>query len=72
MYSIKDVIIDTLQGNADKVSKEVKDTRLKICLSCPNSTKISRQCGICGCFLDMKTLYTKSECPDNPPRWNEE
>lgn len=72
MYTIKDVVLDTLKGTTDKVSKEIKETRLKLCLSCPHLTKITRQCQLCGCFIDVKVLYSKSECPNDPPYWNEQ
>lgn len=70
VYGIKDVIKDELQGKATHVSRDVKQSRLSTCTICPHFKRLSRQCGICGCFLDAKTLYANSECPDNPPRWS--
>lgn len=68
-YSIVDVIKDELRGKAVHVSKDVKQQRLEICSGCPDFKRISRQCGICGCFLDRKALYAQSECPATPPKW---
>jgi hypothetical protein len=38
------------------------------CASC-NHRKGSR-CGLCGCFIPIKTLFPLERCPDNPPRWD--
>ena len=69
-FGIKELIKDEIKGVADKVSKEIKDYRLSVCKTCSNFQKISRRCGICGCFMDVKVIYTRSECPNNPPKWN--
>ena len=69
-YNILDVAKDTLSGKATRVPKEIKEYRLKVCLSCDHFKHITRQCDICHCFMDAKTLYAKSECADNPPKWN--
>ncbi|MEM2159412.1 MAG: DUF6171 family protein [Candidatus Nitrosotenuis sp.] len=66
-YSIIDVIKDELTGNAEYVSAQIKKERLYVCSSCSDFRKLSRQCGICGCFVDTKAKYEKSECPKN--RW---
>lgn len=68
-YSVSDIIKDEIKGKATHVTKDVKDFRLKICSDCEHFKRISRQCGICSCFLDVKTIYADSECPDVPPRW---
>jgi hypothetical protein len=69
-YTVKDVIFDEFQGKAMHIPKEDRKIRLDICTACPHFKKISRQCGICGCFLDAKVIYADSECADNPPRWS--
>ena len=69
-YNVFDVAKDTLTGKAAYVPKEVKDYRLQVCASCDQFKKFSRQCGICGCFMDVKVLYAPSECANNPPKWN--
>lgn len=69
-YGIKELIKDEILGQASRVTKDVKDYRLSVCTTCPDFKRITRQCGICGCFLDVKVLYSPSECPANPPKWN--
>lgn len=67
-YNILDVIKDELTGTAEYVSHEEKLRRLSICLTCEHLKKLSRQCGKCGCFVDMKTKYAEAEC--DADRWN--
>lgn len=62
-YGIIDVVKDTLNGTVEYVTREEKKRRLDICLSCEHLKKLARQCSLCGCFIDMKTKYTESECP---------
>jgi hypothetical protein len=68
-YTVSDIVRDELTGKAKHVSKEVKADRLKICSDCSYFKKISRQCGICGCFLDVKCLHADSTCPLDAPKW---
>lgn len=63
-YSIIDVVKDELTGNAEYVNKEERLRRLNICQTCSHLTKVTRQCSLCGCFVDMKTRYAKAECGD--------
>jgi hypothetical protein len=69
-YNVFDVVKDTITGNAEYVPPEVKQYRLSVCTACSYFKPISRQCGICGCFVDVKVIYAPSECAHNPPKWN--
>ena len=62
-YNIVDVVKDTLTGNAQYVSPEIKKQRMSICFKCPDYKKLTHQCGHCGCVMDMKTKYAQSSCP---------
>ena len=64
-YNVIDVIKDELKGTADKLSKDEQKLRLEICETCEHRTKLTRQCNLCGCFLDLKTKYRSSECGAN-------
>lgn len=46
-----------------KVSKEVAEWRMSICQACEHRN--DNKCGVCGCFLDLKT---KSATNFNPKR----
>ena len=59
------------------VSNEIKNKRLDICKNCikiDNSSFLSKikgsRCGVCGCFLEYKTLFKYEECADEPPQWS--
>lgn len=38
----------------DRVEDEERDRRLAICEGCEHLIKKTRQCGLCGCFVDSK------------------
>lgn len=63
-YNLIDVIKDELTGTAQYVSKEEKLRRLNICQTCTHLTKVTHQCGLCGCFVSAKTKYKEAECGD--------
>lgn len=46
-----------------KVSPEVRQQRLDICLSCDKLYKPTHQCKLCGCFMGVKTWMTEQACP---------
>ncbi len=63
-------------GKNIKVSKEKRQERLKICQECPLRVKEARflwykkdRCGICHCYLDLKTWLDCESCPDKPSKW---
>ena len=74
-YNLLDLAVDKLTGNVLYVTQETLKHRIGICKSCeflisPIINKSSTgTCGKCGCFLDSKATYTKSECPTN--KWKE-
>ena len=59
-YKLLDVIRDELAGTADKLSKEDQQYRFDVCVNCEHFKKLSRQCGLCGCFIDAKIKYRNS------------
>jgi hypothetical protein len=36
---------------------------MAICEQCPHYNKKTTQCGICGCFMPLKTKLPHAECP---------
>jgi len=38
--------------------------RMAICESCPKM-KENKICGVCGCFLPIKTLWVTESCPED-------
>lgn len=51
-----------------KVSTEVREERLNICLSCDKLYKPTRSCKLCGCFMTLKTWMPAQKCPIN--KWD--
>lgn len=60
-YSLKDLAKDTVKGNVDFISPEVRKKRIDLCNVC-DYLKL-RTCTKCGCLVDLKTKLTKSSCP---------
>ena len=68
-YNLLDLAADTLTGNVLYVAQDVLVHRKELCKVCeflvqPIILKSSTgTCGKCGCFIDSKTTYSRSECP---------
>jgi hypothetical protein len=54
---------DLLDSEVGRVSDEVAEERMSICLQCPFLFKISKQCRKCGCFMNLKTKLPNAYCP---------
>lgn len=46
-----------------KVPSEIREDRLKICMSCDALVKPINMCSKCGCLMNAKTWIPKSSCP---------
>ena len=53
-----------VNGVDQTVSETTKFERRAICNGCPKLL-ITRQCGECLCFVDLKTTLKQEHCPDN-------
>lgn len=58
------------------VDDKIKEERYDICMNCiklDNKGILSKikgpRCGICGCFIQYKVLYSFEQCPNSPPKW---
>ena len=54
---------DILNPNTEYSTKDIADKRYKVCQSCPELIKLTKQCKQCGCFMVIKTKLQKAECP---------
>lgn len=63
MTTLKDIAKDLLAGKLILSEAELSTERLKVCAECPQMTKMTRQCKLCGCFLDLKTKVLAAHCP---------
>lgn len=51
-----------LNPDSPKVSDEVQQWRMAICLGCPE-LMVTKQCRKCGCFMPNKTVLEYASCP---------
>lgn len=58
------VFRQNLQNSVPKASEEVQKERMSICRSCENFDHTGH-CGLCNCFMEIKTTFEASTCPDN-------
>jgi hypothetical protein len=43
--------------------KEEREKRLEICRKCEHFKPDSSRCGVCGCFMKIKTALAVADCP---------
>jgi hypothetical protein len=60
---LKDVGQGASEGNSILVSEEKRASRENLCNECSQYNKLSKRCKMCGCFMELKWRFTKSECP---------
>jgi hypothetical protein len=51
------------EGDGVLVSEEKIKEREKICIECSKFNKESKRCYLCGCYMEVKWKFKKSECP---------
>jgi hypothetical protein len=61
--NLRDIARDLLAGKLLLSGDELAAERLKVCAECEAFTKLSRQCKICHCFMDLKARILTTECP---------
>jgi hypothetical protein len=54
---------DMINPNTEFVEDSVAESRMSLCLSCPELIKTTKQCKKCGCFMHLKTKLEKAVCP---------
>ena len=52
----------------NKEIEEKAKERIKICVSCEKFKKITKQCGICKCFMPARVRLENPKCPLK--KWN--
>lgn len=62
--TLKDIAKGMLHGRLPTAAGEdLARERMKLCEGCSEFARITRQCKLCGCFLDLKTKMLDAECP---------
>ncbi len=54
---------DLFDPNQPRSDKELIESRLAICNTCPFFNKRLMKCTKCGCFMKLKTTLRKASCP---------
>jgi hypothetical protein len=49
------------------VCEHEQKRRLDICHSC--GLRSGKQCSLCTCYINLKTLFIDEYCPARPPKW---
>jgi len=63
-YNLKKIATDLLKGKLPaSAAPDLAKSRLSMCEACPSFTKLSRQCSLCGCYMDIKVKLLEAECP---------
>ena len=65
LSQLRDIAIQIMQGKLVLAQDELAAERIKVCQTCSEFTKFSRQCRLCNCFMDMKTKILDASCPIN-------
>lgn len=66
LSNLPEAIVSRIQkarGLATESSLSLQKQRLEICDKCPEKKMIGTEvCGLCGCFLQLKTLVEDEHC----------
>ena len=49
------------------VPDAIRDARQLVCMECPFFDEALDQCTVCGCSVELKTLFVTEKCPKG--RW---
>lgn len=63
MSKLADLAKKIVDGVVPMSPKELAEERIKMCESCQFFKKMTRQCALCGCFMDVKTKMLEASCP---------
>jgi len=67
VFNFAKALVSHVAAGMPTASKEEQQRRISLCLVCPHYLPKNRACGLCGCFVNMKTQWADQTCPDN--RW---
>jgi hypothetical protein len=54
---------DLLNKNIERVTEDLKESRMSICRDCKYFVSLTQQCTQCGCIMPAKTTLPHAECP---------
>ena len=56
--------LDLFDPNQQKADRQLVESRLAICNTCPFFNKTFQKCRKCGCFMQLKTTLIQAKCPE--------
>lgn len=66
MTTLKSIAIKILSGELPAIAEgDLAKARINECTGCINFQKFTRQCSLCGCFMDIKSKMLEASCPIN-------
>lgn len=60
---LRQIAVQVMNGVVPLTTEELAVERIKVCETCEHFTRLSRQCKLCWCFMDMKTKILSATCP---------
>lgn len=63
MSTLREIAIKFIKGELPLTEAELAAERVKLCETCDEFARVSRQCKVCWCFIDLKTKVAEAECP---------
>lgn len=54
---------DLFDPNQERSDRELIESRLEICKTCPWFRANTKRCRKCGCFMSLKTTLKQAKCP---------
>ena len=62
--TLKEIAVNILNGKLPAgADADLAKARINECTKCFHFQKYTRQCGLCGCFMDIKTKMLEADCP---------
>ena len=56
--------LDLFDPNQPRADRELIESRLAVCNTCPFFFKQLQKCRKCGCFMKLKTTLIQAKCPE--------
>lgn len=63
MSRLREIAVQVMNGVIPLSEKELAAERLKVCHECENFAKLTDQCRVCWCFMQLKTKMLEANCP---------
>jgi len=69
--SLTKAVVDHTKTGFKNVSESEQQRRMEICRGCELFIADTQKCGKCHCYMPVKTMWSSSKCPLDPPKWDQ-